>query len=90
MKKAMVIQVAISSSANIYELRDFDIRVGNLKRSYSNQMCLKHARVTVPHFTQIFKCSEPIRGRYLYIETHLRTATSFTICEVMVYGYYID
>ena len=70
-------------------LADFDIRVG-LQRAYAtNPFCSEHAGNTNAGYTSSHNCSYPIRGRYLYIDQKL-SSTPLTVCEVVVYGYYIN
>lgn len=98
-KESIVIKVEITNrdiytDANseilnlAYRLKDFNIRVGNQRAYASNPLCFEHAKNTVAAFTSSHKCSYPIPGRYLYIDQNPQYP--LTVCEVVVYGYYLN
>eukprot|EP00112_Aurelia_sp_Birch-Aquarium-sp1_P012571 Seg2643.2 transcript_id=Seg2643.2/GoldUCD/mRNA.D3Y31 product=Fucolectin-1 protein_id=Seg2643.2/GoldUCD/D3Y31 len=91
-KEVAVIQVAITnrleSDWHAGRLRDFNIRVGNQKEYATNPLCFEHAGNAHAGTTTLHKCTDLMRGRYLYIEQNLAKTLNF--CEAVVYGYYLD
>ena len=91
-KEAAVIQVAITNRLEgdwfAARLGDFNIRVGNHRHYGTNPLCFEHAANKLAGTTTLHKCTDPMRGRYLYIEQNLPKTLNF--CEAVVYGYYLD
>eukprot|EP00112_Aurelia_sp_Birch-Aquarium-sp1_P004795 Seg1544.4 transcript_id=Seg1544.4/GoldUCD/mRNA.D3Y31 product=Fucolectin-5 protein_id=Seg1544.4/GoldUCD/D3Y31 len=90
LKEAVVYKVAVTNrDYRPQRLRDFNIRVGNKRANATNQFCFEHARNVVSASTTSHKCTNSVRGRYLHIEQNVQDQ-SLTVCEVVVYGYYLN
>ena len=98
-KESIVIKVEVTNrqlriSGNLtrdwaHRLRNFNIRVGMQKAYAVNQLCIEHASNTVAASTSSHKCTYPMHGRYLYIEQNVANEV-LTLCEVVVYGYFLN
>ena len=95
-KESIVVKVEVTNRPLVfgehsfaYRLGDFNIRVGIHRAYATNPLCFEHAKNTVAASTSSHKCNYPIRGRYLYIDQKLQSKP-LTVCEVNVYGYYLN
>ena len=84
-----LVQLSSGLRSFAYRLGDFNIRVGIHRAYATNPLCFEHAKNTVAASTSSHKCNYPIRGRYLYINQKL-PSKPITVCEVVVYGYYLN
>ncbi len=90
-KEAVVYSVTITSldgSQDYFEwMKDFSIKVGNVKDHMANGFCKQNVGIHKSgHW--LFKCDEKISGRYLYIVNNLSNA-AVCFCEVEVKGSFI-
>ena len=89
-REAAVNEVAVTNRpVKAHRLMDFTIRVGNKRAYTANQFCFQHASNAIPGATTSHKCTNSVRGRYLYIEQNVREAP-LSVCEVDVFGYYLN
>lgn len=86
-RTGLVFRVYITSPYQHYTYYPtLDIRVGNTYRYNANPFCKQGIANNVPG-TRNFTCDAPMKGKYLFIVSNLKTV--LTLCEVEVIGFYI-
>ena len=85
-RTALVFRIYIT---NLYQRYSYDltldIRVGNVYRYDANPFCKRG--ITHGPGTRSIACDPPMKGKYLFIVSKLRSV--LTLCEVEVIGFYV-